>query len=114
MRVEQRPGLAEPLRRQAAQKLDDPSQFGRFAGLAAEQPGKRQVQRVADPAQQFDREIAFPAFELREIALRQTGIARQYPARHAAAGPFLAHPLAEAAEIVVPLDGGLGKVASAA
>ena len=45
-------------------------------GLTAEQPGKRQVQRVADPAQQFDREVAFPAFELREIALRQAGIAR--------------------------------------
>ena len=34
MRVEQRPGLAEPVRRQAAQKLDDPPQFGRFGRLA--------------------------------------------------------------------------------
>ena len=84
------------------------------ARLAAEQPGKRQVERVADPAQQFDREIALPAFELREITLRQTGIARQNPARHAAAGAFLAHPLAEAAEIIVPLGGGLRKAASAA
>ena len=75
MRVEQRPRLAEPVLRQAAQKLDDPPQFGRFGRLTAEQPGKRQVERVADPAQQFDREIAFSAFELGKITLRQTGIA---------------------------------------
>ena len=114
MRVEQCLRLAQPVRWQAAQKLDDPSQFGRFGGLAAEQPGQRQVERVADPAQQLDREIAFSAFQLREVTLRQAGIARQYPACHAAAGAFFAHPLTKAAEIVVPFGGGLRKAASVA
>ena len=113
MRVEQCPRRAEPVRRQAAQKLDDPPQFRRFGGLAADQLGKRQVERVADPAQQLDREIAFAAFELREITLRKSGIARQYAAGHAAAGAFFAHPLAEAAQIIVPLGGGVRKAASA-
>ena len=113
MRVEQCPSLTEPFWRQAAQKLNDPPQFRRFGRLRAEQPRKRQIERVADPAQQFDREIALPAFELREIALRQSGIARQDPARHPAARPLLAHPLAEAAEVFIPLRGGIRKTAAA-
>src|SRR5690348_8089669 len=74
MRVEQRSRLAEPVKGQPTQQLDNPSQFHRLVRFGPEQSGKRQVERVADPAQQFDREIALSAFELREVALRQAGV----------------------------------------
>src|SRR5262252_2209382 len=106
MRLEQRVGLAEPLGREPPQDLGYPPPIGGFVGVALDQPAERQVQRVADPPQQFDRNVPLTAFELREIALRQSGIARQDPACHAAPRAFLAHPLAEPTKIIVFLGSG--------
>src|SRR6202007_2915083 len=75
MRIEQGARFAEAVRRQPPQQLDDWPQFGRVVRLATNKPGQRQVQRVGDAAQQLDRNIAFAAFELREITLRESGIA---------------------------------------
>ena len=105
MRIEQGMGLAEPSFRQAPQQLDDRPQSGRHLGLSGDEPGKRQVQRVTNPAQQFDRNIALAGFQLREIALRKTGIAGEGLSRHAPASPLLADPFAETAQVVLRSGG---------
>ena len=109
MGIEQSARFPEPLRRQSPQQLDNRLQLGRLARLVAEQSDERQVQRLADPPQQLDREIALAAFELGQIALRQSGIAREDLARHAPPGTLLAHPPAEAAQIIVAVGDGWRK-----
>ena len=106
MRFEHRARLAEPVQRQTPQKFENKPQLGRFARLVTKNPDDGQVQRLADPPQQLDRNIALAAFELSEVALRQARIPRQDLARHATPRAFLTHPFAEAPQVTIAIGGG--------
>ncbi len=51
--------------------------------------------RVRDAAQQHDRNVAFAAFELRDVAFGNAGNLGEHFARHAAQRAHGAHALAE-------------------
>src|SRR6267154_5626633 len=55
-------------------------------------------QRIRDPTQQHDRDVALAAFELRDIAFGNAGDFREHLSRHAAQRPHGADTLAELLE----------------
>ena len=55
----------------------------------------RHFERVGDGFEHDHRRIALPAFDLRQIAFGNSGIAGQLPARDAALGAAAAHELAD-------------------
>lgn len=99
-------GFAEQLRerdarrfelrgRSAVQQVADQQPVGRVGGLVAQQLGQRAVERQGDLAQDQDRRVAMPGFEVGEVALGDIRGLRQHLARHAAPRAQPPHALAE-------------------
>src|SRR5262249_3607546 len=98
--AEEPPRLGELLRRDALQGLDEEGELARPVRPLAHELRQRQAHRLRHLAQQDDRDVALAALELRQIALRDAGIARQDLPRHAAPRPRLADALAQEPQIL--------------
>ena len=61
---------------------------------------ERNVERARDLPQQQDGDVALSGLELREVAFRDSRIAGEDLARHAAAGARLAHSVSQQLEVI--------------
>ena len=80
--------------RQAAQKLRGVYQVDWRLGPFQHQRFYRNVERARDLAQQQNRDVALPGFELCQVALGNLGVASQDFAGHTAPGAGFAHSFA--------------------
>ena len=97
---QQTPRLRQLRRRKAPQELRGVNQVDRRLRTCEHQRFHRNIERVGDLPQQQNRDVALAGFELREVAFRNAGVARQHLAGHAAAGPRFAHALAQQLQVV--------------
>jgi hypothetical protein len=84
-------------RGKTAKKLGRVHQVNRRFGAFEDQRLDWNVERPGNLPQQQNRDVALAGFELRQISLRDAGIARQQLAGHATPRPGFAHTLADQA-----------------
>ena len=87
-------------RRQARQKLAQQGEFGRLLRADPDDLFQRHGHGLGHLAQAQDRDIALPAFELRQVTQGDARVARQDGAGHAAAHAQIAHMLAQGTQVV--------------
>ena len=92
-------GLGQLLRREAGEELLRHRELDGALRSVEHEVGDRHVHRLGNLPEQQDRDVAAAGFELRQVALRHAGIARQQAPRHAALGADAPDPVAQRLEI---------------
>src|SRR5437879_3298262 len=85
----------------AFEKTLDQFLLGGFFEFGSEKLGERDVERGSDAAEEYDGDVAFAGFELREVTLGNVGFTSGRAPSHAAAVTQFAHALAQRSEKAV-------------
>jgi len=89
------PGELEVIEREASQELHGMCQLHGWLRAIKKQNVNRNIQRLCQLAEHEDGNVSDTAFDLRQVPLRNTGVARELFAGHAPARPRLPHAVSE-------------------